>query len=106
MYSEILRNLLLSPSNLYVVARTKYTIHHIEKLTASCKDRGRFKWLAETDMKAWDENIKDDEIRRSHIDSCDYFPRVYFSLDCFLVEFSAWLQMRNLEITDIKVPKL
>lgn len=102
-HEEILK-VLLKKQKIYIIVKTLFTIHHIEKLLGSVRDRGRWKWIAETDMKAFDK--KDiPESNRSHIDGGDLFPRLYFNDDCFLKEFFSWLKVRDLKITDITVPK-
>lgn len=89
----------------YFVVKTKFTDHHIERTNYT--DRGRWKWIAETNMAAWDAMDKnDEEARRSHIDGGDLFPRLYFNDDCFLKEFNTWLAVRGLDITDIVVPEI
>lgn len=86
----------------YIVVKTKYTTHHIEKLLASCKDRGTIKWIAET--SGFDDD--DVESQNSHVDRNDCFPRFYFLKTSFLHEFREWLLIRDLQITDVQAPKI
>lgn len=102
----VLKELLSTFSARYIVIKTKYTTHHIERLMPTCKDRGRWKWIAETDMEAFEEMEKNDEARLSHIDRADLFPRLYFRDDSLINEVWDWLRMRNLTIIDIKAPKI
>lgn len=55
-HEEILK-VLLKKQKIYIIVKTLFTIHHIEKLLGSVRDRGRWKWIAETDMKAFDKRI-------------------------------------------------
>jgi len=87
----------------YIVVKTKFTIHHIERTNYT--DRGKIKWIGETEFHAFKEMDHDEEARLSHIDGCDLFPRLYFHKDSFLKEFFTWLNIRGLTITDITTPK-
>jgi hypothetical protein len=102
---EVLRHILKIHIARYIVVETKYTAHHIELLSGTCKDRGRYKWIAETKVDAWDNVERDDEARRSHVDGGDLFPRVYFFDDSLCNELFMWLKVRNLAVTDITTPK-
>jgi hypothetical protein len=88
----------------YIVVKTKFTTHHIERTTYT--DRGKIKWIAETDIDAFDAMSCDEEARQSHIDGGDLFPRLYFHKDSFLKEFFTWLKIRGLTITDITTPQI
>jgi hypothetical protein len=96
----------------YIVVSTTYTKHHIERLMGSCRDRGTWKWIAETHHE--DPLFKNDEHAAqcvkekytSNIDRCDLFPRLYFLKTSFINEFREWLKARNLQITDIEAPKI
>jgi hypothetical protein len=101
---EILKNLL--QTQIYIVITTKYTIHHIEKLSPSCKDRGKWKWIAEPIQPNQYENQQiDEEARLSHIDQSDLFPRLFFNDFCIMSEILSFLSTRGLNIIDIKCPK-
>jgi hypothetical protein len=106
MYKEVLKKLLTSQAFYYITVETKYTIHHIERLMGSCKDRGRYKWIAEMKVDCWKSMSKDDEAKRCHIDGGDCFPRLFFTADSMCNELFAWLQMRSLEVTTIESPKI
>lgn len=88
----------------YIVVKTKFTEHHIERTTYT--DRGKIKWIAETRMEAFDAMRDNEEARTSHIDGGDLFPRLYFHKDSFLKEFFTWLKIRGLTITDITKPPI
>jgi len=90
----------------YIVIDTKYTRLHIERLMGSCSDRGRWKWIAETKTDAYEEHPLSVEASRSHIDGGDMFPRLYFLDDSLCNEIFSWLHKRNLEIIDVRVPKI
>lgn len=100
MEAELLALLTRRPV-LCVVIKTKATVHYIEKLPPSCKDRGKIKWWAETTFIDIDTGSDYDEAQRSHIDQGDLFPRVYFHTDTFLKEFLTWLTIRKLEIISV-----
>ncbi len=109
MSQEILNSMLDNCHINYIVVETKYTKHHIEKLMLTNKDRGCFKWIAETKFHDY-SNITDEEdikeAERSHIDSEDCFPRYMFLANSMFNELFAWLKARNLKIIDIKSPKI
>lgn len=90
----------------YIVVKTKYTTHHLEKLLGSGNDRGTLKWMAETSINDYEKGLenKDKEVYSSHIDGADLFPRLYFLTTNFCSEFQCWLSTRNLSIIEIKVP--
>src|SRR5580698_8832537 len=88
----------------YIVVKTKFTIHHIERTNYT--DRGKIKWIGETKMEAFDAMRDNEEARKSHIDGGDLFPRLYFHKDSFLKEFFTWLKIRGLIITDITTPEV
>lgn len=90
----------------YIVIETKYTMLHIERLMGSCSDRGRWKWIGETKIDAYEERPIWEEASRSHIDGGDMFPRLYFLDDSLCNEIFAWLHKRNLEIIDVRMPKI
>lgn len=98
--------LLLNTDVKYFVIKTKYTTNHIEKLMVSCKDRGCIKWIAETNLAAYDNGIieKDAEAYRSHIDGADLFPRLYFNPQAFCIEFRAWFEIRKLTHEETCLP--
>lgn len=112
LYREILSKLLGSVNSYYITVETKYTIHHIERLAGTCHDRGRWKWIAEMKVDYWKalENPDDEsnfqEAQRSYIDHGDMFPRFMFLTDSLINELIAWTTARQLEITDIKTPKI
>ena len=92
---------IMSGQFIYIVVETKYTTHHIERMFY--KDRGKIKWIAETNRDAFKAMDEDDaEAHRSHIDGGDLFPRLYFLGTSFLMEFSEWCKARDLFITNIK----
>lgn len=102
---DILKDLL--KTQFYVVVRTKYTIHHIEKLLASCRDRGRWKWIAESiQPDQYEAQRLDDEARRSHVDATDCFPRFFFNDFALMSELSSWIQIRGLEVIEVSAPKI
>jgi hypothetical protein len=103
---EILRAMMETYSTYYIVIKTKFTTHHLEKLMPTCKDRGKWKWIAETNHEAFEEMGRDGEARLSHVDGGDLFPRLYFLRDSFINEFNEWLKCRNLAVTDIEAPKI
>jgi hypothetical protein len=88
----------------YIVIKTKFTTHHIERTNYT--DRGKIKWFAETNIEACYALDNYEEARMSHVDSGDLFPRLYFHADSFLKEFFTWLKIRGLTITDITTPKI
>jgi hypothetical protein len=102
--AQVLIDLLNNFNVCYIVVKTKFTTHHIEKLLASCKDRGTIKWIAETETDAWEHMSVNEEARRSHIDGGDIFPRLYFLPTNFVSEFLMWCKVRNLAIQDISAP--
>ncbi len=106
VYYAVLKSLMAAFSARYIVVKTKYTTHHIERLMPTCKDRGKWKWIAETNTEAYREMEKNDEARLSHIDRADLFPRLYFRDDSLMNEISHWMQIRNLIIIDIEAPKI
>lgn len=106
IHKEILTRMLKAHTARYIVVKTKYTDSHIEVLMGSQKDRGRYKWIAESNNESWDNLNKDPEARRSHIDGGDLFPRVFFLADSLINELFTWIQTRDLTITDIEVPKI
>lgn len=57
-------------------------------------NRGRFLWQVESRDQT-----------QLTIDSADLFPRYYFSLDALLVELSAWLDARSVELAGINPVK-
>lgn len=87
----------------YLVIKTKHTNHYIERVTYT--DRGKFKWIAETEINA-PLNEKNAEWQRSFIDRQDLFPRLYFVISSLVVEMSAWLDARQLEITSAELVKI
>lgn len=103
---EVCAHLMNTHTIFYIVIKTKYTTHHIERLMASCRDRGRWKWIGETNSEAYYESGTNEEARTSHIDGGDLFPRIYFLRDSFINEFREWLNIRNLKITNIEAPKV
>lgn len=100
---DVIRTMMHSYSVGYITIETQCTIHHLERLMPTCRDRGRWKWLAETKADIFDSD--NEEWQRSNIDHADCFPRLYFKEDSFLNEFREWLRVREIEITDIKAPK-
>lgn len=107
--SELEREILKSLLNRqhYIVLETAYTKHHIEKLLFTCKDRGKWKWIAETKPNAWNGiNNNDGEAQRSIIDSGDLFPRLFFRTESLITEIFCWLEERKLQVHDIKAPQL
>lgn len=103
---EALKHMMGLYSVSYIVIKTKFTVHHLEKLSRSVKDRGRWKWIGETSSLAFSEPLQDEEVYRSNIDGGDLFPRLYFLDSSFINEFREWLNMRNLEITALEAPKI
>ncbi len=104
---EIFKELLQTHSVFYITVETKYTMHHIERLMGTVRDRGRWKWIAETKAEAFDAiEMIDEEARRSHIDEADLFPRYLFLDTSMHDELFAWLAIRALPIVNIKAPKL
>ena len=102
---QILKAILSRQVAAYIVVETKYTTHHIERLMPTAKDRGRYKWIAEMKVEAWDDAERSDEARRSHIDAGDLFPRLYFLDDSLCNELFMWLKMRDLEVINITTPR-
>ena len=98
---EIFRSMMKIYTIRYIVIETAHTMHHIERLSLNCKDRGRWKWLAETKKGALNG-----EDNYSFIDHSDLFPRLYFKDDSLVNEFFAWINERGLKITDIRTPKI
>lgn len=90
----------------YIVISTKFTKHHLEKVAGTNSDRGKWKWIGETNMEAFEAMKNNDEARRSHIDGGDMFPRFYFLKSSFIAEFNEWLKARNLVVTDIEAPQI
>lgn len=88
----------------YIIVETDYTINHFEMVLASCRDRGCFKWIAETKKCAYIDGIKDERARLAHIDYSDCFPRFYFYSESLINEFSRWCVIRKQDIQLIKVP--
>jgi len=88
----------------YIVIETDYTVNHFEIVLASCRDRGCFKWIAETKKSAYIDGMKDERARLAHIDYSDCFPRFYFYADSLINEFSRWCAIRKQDIQLIKVP--
>lgn len=104
---DVVLELMRKSLAIYVTIETKFTIHHLEKLMPTVRERGRWKWIAETKVSAFEAMDKNnDEAVRSHIDGADLFPRLYFLDNSFIQEFKAWLNVRQLTITDVKVPKI
>lgn len=103
---EVVLELMRKNFAMYITIETKYTMHHLEKLMPTVRDRGRWKWIGETKVDAFNVMDKDDEAVRSHIDGHDLFPRLYFLDNSLIQEFKAWLNVRQLTITDVKVPKI
>ena len=102
--ADLLRKLLNSFHGHYVEIRTPYTLHHIEKISLSQKDRGRFKWHAETTGNTFASmNNNDQEAQKSFIDTCDLFPRLYFFQENLVTEFFMWCRQRNLTIDSIQM---
>jgi hypothetical protein len=89
----------------YILIETKYTRHYIEKFMPTCADRGKWKWIAVNYGINYQDEI-DEEGHRSHIDGSDCFPRLFFQDDSMCNELFAWLQMRDLEIINIKAVKI
>lgn len=102
---EVCAHLMKTHTVMYIVIKTKYTVHHIERLMASCRGRGRWKWFAETNIDEYERGSRG-EAASSHIDGADLFPRQYFLQGSFINEFREWLNMRNLKITNIEAPKI
>jgi hypothetical protein len=88
----------------YLVVETDYTTNHFEKLLGSCSDRGSFKWIAETNMTAYEENMQDPRAHKAKINGSDLFPRLYFYADCLVKEFRRWCAIRQQDIQKITVP--
>lgn len=106
VHAQVLNRLLSSYSVAYITVETKYTIHHIEKLMGSIKDRGKWKWIAEIKSEYWDNVDKCKEAQRSHIDHQDMFPRFMFLTESMVNELIAFCEVRMLDITEIKTPKI
>jgi hypothetical protein len=90
----------------YIVVKTKYTTNHIEKLMPTCSDRGRWKWIAETNYDAFDKMRDDEEAQNSHIDGADCFPRFYFRDESLVTELFAWIMRRDLTIIQMETPPI
>jgi hypothetical protein len=90
----------------YIVIKTKFTTHHIERLSSSVKDRGNWKWIAESECLNVPYGEDLEEFYRSHIDGSDLFPRYYFLDESLIKEFFAWIHARKLTILDISTPKI
>lgn len=103
---EALKIMMETYSVRYIVISTKFTKHHLEKLMGSCSDRGKWKWIGETNYEAFEVMDKDEEARKSHIDHGDMFPRFYFLKSSFIAEFNEWLKARGLVVTDITAPPI
>lgn len=105
MIWEVLDNLMKQPTASYIIVKTKFTKHHIERLSSSQRDRGKWKWIAETTNEGLDRGNRTEEARRSHIDSGDCFPRFYFLDQSLREELRAWCVLRDVEVIDIKAPR-
>ena len=79
---------------------TDYTIHYFERLMPTCRDRGRWKWIAETKPEAYGNK----EASHCHIDHQDLFPRLYFSEISLAAEFFEWLKQRSQAIVKVNLP--
>jgi hypothetical protein len=101
---EVCAHLMNTHTIFYIVIKTQYTTHHIERLNASCRDRGRWKWHGEINHDAYERGSRG-EVDRSHIDGADLFPRIYFLRDSLINELREWLDIRGLKITNIEAPK-
>jgi hypothetical protein len=88
---------------IYFVVHTKFTSHHFERMS-KLSDRGRWKWIAETNLNMG-HDFTEPECNRSHVDEQDIFPRLYFFSKNLIEEFSEWLERRNLKILDIVIPE-
>lgn len=95
-----------TPDNNYFIVETKWTINHFEKLLPSCRDRGKWKWIAETKCTAFNNQDDDPEIQRSFIDHQDMFPRLYFTEECLVNEFLQWLDVRRLPIINVEIKSI
>ncbi len=86
----------------WLQVNTKHTLHIIEPIHFFCPKRGKIKWTATSQLIDSDG----EEIKRSLIDEQDLFPRYYFLKSSFLLEFLEWLDMRQLDITEVKEFKI
>ena len=102
---EVFRSMMKIYTIRYIVIETAHTMHHIERLSLNCKDRGRWKWLAETKEGAFNGDMNGED-KRSFIDHSDLFPRLYFRDESLINEFFEWIKMRDLKITNVKAPKI
>jgi hypothetical protein len=103
--SNLIISLTMGDARQYGIIETNFTIHYIEKIMASAKDRGSFKWFAETKWKPYQEAVLEDnpEAFKSHIDGADMFPRVYFLSETLISEMGIWFEIRNLQITKHRI---
>ena len=102
-YIDIFTNMIESKTFSYIVLETVNTLHHIERLSTSVADRGRYKWSAE--MKASALLELNDEARRSHIDGADCFPRYFYLEQSLINEVFQFIIVRGLSIINIVAPK-
>jgi hypothetical protein len=100
---RVLRNFLLYTTIKYMVVDTKYITHHVEKLLPTCRDRGSVKWIAESNMRYWQEVDTVPESRLSHIDGGDMFPRLYFGEENFCDELKRFNKIRGQELLTLTV---
>lgn len=106
-YIDIFRNMIESKTSSYIVIETANTLHHIERLSTSVADRGRYKWSAEMKASAYVEvalNLSD-EAKRSHIDEADCFPRYFYMEQSLINEVFQFIIVRGLSIINIVAPK-
>jgi hypothetical protein len=88
-----------------IIFETQYTKHFIE--VRSYVDRGKLLWFAESKpelFQLFDSDLNDDDknnARGSHVDSADFFPRIYFLAESLQGEILSWLDCRNLIITSL-----
>ncbi len=109
MTSDILTNgiyKILDQQNVYYfTVESDYTIHHFERLLATNQDRGRWKWIAETKLIAY-EKMDNPKAHKAHIDGHDLFPRYYFFEESMTKEFLQWMKIREQTIIKVNIPEI
>ncbi len=104
---DLVKNLLYKmfhESVSYLEIDTEFTKHYIEKLTLTCRDRGKYRWFAETKKEAWQIITENPQAEKCLIDRHDCFPRLYFLEESCIHELLEWLNVRDEPITKIFSP--
>lgn len=104
---DVFRAMLDTYSINYIVVKTKFTEHHIERLSAVDKAYGRFKWTVQVDIPEPIFSMQSEtEAIRSTVENKDCFPRLFYHADSVSNELFSWIRARDLTITDIRAPKV